>query len=161
MHPVVSQNLALFDQLDSLLMTLSDAEYAAPLQAFDDHSIGQHVRHILDFYGAVIRRKADNAVNYDARARDESIAAHRSVARDLLLDLRAEVCDCDPATPIVAISNGCGDLGSTLARELAFAHDHAVHHLALIKVGLRVHLPQLELGAAFGVAPSTLQHRKG
>jgi hypothetical protein len=47
-------------------------------------------------------------------------------------------------------------LGSTLARELAFASHHAIHHHAMMKAIAQEHGQAAESG--FGVAPSTLNH---
>ena len=37
--------------------------------------------------------------------------------------------------------------------------EHAIHHHALIKVGLKI-MTKIELPESFGVAPSTIQYRK-
>jgi hypothetical protein len=48
--------------------------------------------------------------------------------------------------------------GSTYGREFVYSIAHAIHHYALISVMAR--LTQTELPPGFGVAPSTLAHRK-
>jgi hypothetical protein len=57
---------------------------------------------------------------------------------------------------------GAGPAGpwsrSTAARELQFLVSHTVHHYALIAFILRAN--GIDPGADFGVAPSTLAHRK-
>lgn len=156
---VIAQNVALLRQLEDLLHTLTDAQYANPLPALGDQSIGQHVRHIVDFYMAVIRRKATQVVDYDARMREEAIASFRYRAQERIAALAQELATQEVSAPVSVTSNGCAALASSVGRELSFAHDHAVHHLAIIKVGLRVHAPSVDLPAHLGVAPSTLQQQ--
>ena len=47
-----------------------------------------------------------------------------------------------------------------MARELHYNVEQCIHHLALIKVALKIIRPDIELSESFGVAPSTIQHRK-
>jgi hypothetical protein len=49
---------------------------------------------------------------------------------------------------------------STVGRELAFVYDHAIHHLAMIKVGLRCHYPHIQIDRDLGVSPSTIKARQ-
>ena len=51
-------------------------------------------------------------------------------------------------------------VSSTNGRELMYAYDHAVHHLAMIKMGLRVACPEVKIDQNLGVAPSTVKHWK-
>ena len=48
---------------------------------------------------------------------------------------------------------------STLDRELIYNIEHAIHHMAMIKIGLKVLAPELHLPENFGVAPSTIRYR--
>jgi len=50
---------------------------------------------------------------------------------------------------------------SSMGRELQFAFDHAVHHLAMIRMGLETYFPEIPVDDDLGVAPSTLKYRKG
>ena len=53
----------------------------------------------------------------------------------------------------------CGNpSSSTLGRELQFLVSHTVHHFAII--GAICHRMDIELAPTFGIAPSTLKHRK-
>ncbi|MDH3651116.1 MAG: hypothetical protein OEQ53_15620, partial [Saprospiraceae bacterium] len=48
---------------------------------------------------------------------------------------------------------------SNVARELLYNLEHLIHHLAIIRIAMREVEPDVELGAHFGVAPSTLLYR--
>jgi hypothetical protein len=48
---------------------------------------------------------------------------------------------------------------SSIGRELLYAYDHAVHHLAIIKLGIKAEIPDVEIDSNIGVAASTLRHQ--
>ena len=48
---------------------------------------------------------------------------------------------------------------STLERELVYNIEHAVHHMAMIKIGLRQIAPEILIDKNFGVAQSTVNNR--
>ena len=48
---------------------------------------------------------------------------------------------------------------SSMGRELQYAFDHAIHHLAIIRMGLETHFPEIPVDKDLGVAPSTLKFR--
>lgn len=49
---------------------------------------------------------------------------------------------------------------TSLERELMYNIEHTIHHLALIKVGLKLVYPDLDLPNHFGVAPSTIKFQQ-
>jgi len=42
---------------------------------------------------------------------------------------------------------------------LLFFYDHAIHHLAIIKIGLLCHFPHVQAEKDLGVSPSTIKAR--
>jgi uncharacterized damage-inducible protein DinB len=50
-------------------------------------------------------------------------------------------------------------LTTTVKRELVYNIEHAVHHMALMKIGIREIAPGISLPADFGIAASTLRHQ--
>jgi hypothetical protein len=46
-----------------------------------------------------------------------------------------------------------------MARELVYNIEHVVHHMALVKIGLKELLPDLDLPDDFGVAVSTIRYQ--
>ena len=56
--------------LKGVLLDMSDAVYATPLNVLSDSSIGQHVRHVLEFYLCLLHAQDSGIFNYDARQRD-------------------------------------------------------------------------------------------
>jgi hypothetical protein len=45
-------------------------------------------------------------------------------------------------------------------RELVYNIEHAVHHMALIRIGVREVAPHITLPPDFGVAASTIRHQQ-
>ena len=51
------------------------------------------------------------------------------------------------------------DYHSSLSRELLFVYDHAIHHLAIIRIGLTCHFSYVNMHRDLGVSPSTIKSR--
>jgi hypothetical protein len=49
-------------------------------------------------------------------------------------------------------------LQSSIGRELAYAHDHSVHHLSIIRMGLQQIGKAVSLDRNLGVAPSSVRN---
>jgi uncharacterized damage-inducible protein DinB len=125
-------------------------------------SIGAHVRHVLDYYHALLRDLPTRRIDYEKRARNGQLESDRdSAATELrrfavLLVERADLrVDVLLAVRDGAIMNG-GWSRSTLERELGFLLSHATHHCSLMAVACR--LQGIEVAPDFGLAPSTLRH---
>ncbi|MDG2312138.1 MAG: hypothetical protein P8L64_07110, partial [Flavobacteriales bacterium] len=52
------------------------------------------------------------------------------------------------------------DIDTTVERELAYCLDHAIHHLAIIKISLIESRIDLKMESNLGVASSTLRYRE-
>jgi uncharacterized damage-inducible protein DinB len=55
-------------------------------------------------------------------------------------------------------NNEAAKLESNLMRELAYNMEHAIHHMALIRVALTQQFPHVNVDANFGVAYSTIRY---
>ncbi|MCB0552994.1 MAG: hypothetical protein KDD02_05535 [Phaeodactylibacter sp.] len=155
-------------QISNLLAIISADAYARPLPVFNGSTIGQHFRHIFDFYDCLFRALGGKEVDYAARKRNALIEEDPDYARSLFIQLEEMVLGLDEEGAIRVRADFSAHpeayrplVASTIGRELMFAYDHALHHLALIKIGLREALPGLYLDEHLGVAPSTLKHRPG
>ncbi|MCU0794164.1 MAG: DinB family protein [Opitutaceae bacterium] len=157
--------LAILDQGLDLLATLSPADYRQSLPQAFNASIGGHYRHCLDHFECLLAAP-DNAIDYDARRRDERIEREPAFAAERTRQLAAALRALPDARLDAFISvrckvaySGCDSplVPSTVARELMYAIVHAVHHYALI--GVMCRLLEVPLTPGFGIAPSTVQHR--
>jgi len=166
---VMEQNIAALKHLnvETLLRLKSvleciDQRLYTHLNVKGRASVGQHVRHTLEFYQCLF--KADTAVNYDARKRDillESSANHAAVTIDQIMR-EIEALERDfPLQTLAELPSSTSKLlvGSSLSRELLYVLEHAIHHMALIRILIKDEQGDFELEEAFGVAYSTLAYR--
>lgn len=155
-----------FSQLHIYLADIDNERYKQPLDVFSGSSLGQHTRHVIEFFDCLIRQTEQGCVNYDLRLRNCQIEEDTAFARLVLDQLLEKVKTVDLDTPM-ELEQEYGPEGSgsirvitTFARELVYNIEHAIHHLAIIKIGLREIAPELTLPKGFGVAPSTIRHEE-
>jgi uncharacterized damage-inducible protein DinB len=150
-------------ELKMLLQQLSQAQYSTPLSLLSNASIGQHVRHILEFYQCVLDATS-GIVNYDARERNRIIEGD-SVYTVILIDWLVAKLETalDDRQLVLEGSYSVSEsdtvrITTSMYRELAYCLEHSIHHQALLKIGLReMDLVNL-VGATFGVAPATIRY---
>lgn len=175
LHPCLAAASALIDQAVWFIANLDDDIYARCCPSASDGTIGKHVRHCLDHFVATLDA-ADHArspesvgrpvIDYDHRERDVPVERCRRAASDLMAAVRHRLSRLDAArlaAPVVvrvmvAQDGQTVDLPSTLAREIAFATHHALHHHAMMRfIAESFGLTTL---ADFGKAPSTINHER-
>jgi len=151
-------------QISDLLGQIAPHEYRQPLPEFDGSTLGQHFRHILEFFICLERGIPSGTVDYASRERNLLLEDSPGVAKDTLENFALTLESIEPATPLDLKAEFGGSerpcYQSTVGRELVFVYDHAIHHLAMIKIGLRCHFPQVQADRDLGVSPSTIKARK-
>lgn len=150
--------------LQILLTDLSDESYTRKQEIFSGSSVGQHVRHILEFYVCLL--EADKTVCYDDRRRDQRIESSRLFAVSLIHDLVEKIQELKEDSCLHLKSNFSFDsangvlLQTSLFRELAYCLEHSIHHQAIIKIGVMALNEDIIPSVEFGVAPSTIRFQK-
>ncbi len=147
------------------LGNLSPDRYREPLEILSLASIGEHTRHILEFYQCLLGQCESGSINYDHRVRNKLIQEDPDIASQALDEimealpgcaidqqLQLEICYDQDQQETVAVT-------TSMERELAYNLEHVIHHLAIIKIGLSVIAPRMELPEGFGVAPSTMRYK--
>jgi uncharacterized damage-inducible protein DinB len=160
---LAEMNRHVLGQLRAVLQEIGQKQFTV-VNAKGNASIGQHVRHTLEFYLCLL--DASENVNYDLRKRDvliESSAGHAvSILNSILL--RIESLQEDRPLRLVTVVSSDGpvaiEMGSTFERELFYVLEHAIHHMALIRVLVKDMDNAFPLPENFGVAYSTLIHRQ-
>ena len=153
-------------QMTELLQGLSQSIYTSPVSLFHGGTLGQHFRHILEFYTCLLDGYSTGLVDYSTRKRDVHIAENPALALAILRTINANLQHLDPENPLRVqsefseIASQSPAYQSSLGRELQYAFDHAVHHLAIIRMGLETCFPEIEVHAGLGIAPSTLKNRQ-
>ena len=152
-----------FVQLSETLNQLSHEEYVQPGKTLINATIGHHVRHIIELFQCLEKGYEEGVVNYEKRKRDHQIETNKELASVLLKEIYQnldkenkqivlEAEDYCEATQIVLIP-------SNYYRELAYNLEHTIHHMALIRVGVK-EVSSINLPEEFGVAYSTIKYRQ-
>lgn len=156
-------NQHILTQLRDLINALSCEAYASPLALLHGSSIGQHVRHTLEFYQCLFEQAPLGFVDYDARNRDvrlETDLAFSSIVVDQLMDWLSQPIEDEPLSMKIFFEGESQNIKTTLMRELIYVVEHAIHHFAIIKIALQEEFPEIELSSNFGVAYSTITYRE-
>ena len=150
-------------QCDAVLCQFTAEDYARPLAEFDGSSIGQHFRHILEFLECLAVGYPDNVVDYASRKRNSLYETDPNVAAAALANFAESLMEVSENQSILVRAEynmtERPEYYSTVGRELMFVYDHAIHHLAIIKVGMRCSFPEVQSDKDFGVSPSTIKAR--
>ena len=118
--------------------------------------MGKHFRHIHDFYACLL--STEGIVDYTQRDRDELIESIPSKALEAFGVIQV-VLKKLTTKPIKVIADFVKEeqdrslVASSIDRELMFLHDHAVHHLAIIRIGIKAEFPEVVISNEVGVAP--------
>lgn len=162
---LIEENREALLQLTQTVSRLSPDQYQQSFGLQGQHTMGKHVRHIIDHYEAFLpglQEKSPVKVNYEHRHREESLEKdpHR-VCHRLLTVCRSleqlrdhhyqDPVRLDYPTGIRAI-----EVSSSVGRELVFLSSHTIHHMAII--GLLAEQLGIQPARDFGVHPSTLRH---
>jgi hypothetical protein len=158
-HPV----LHLLGQLQQVLERLTDAQYTMPVDVLSKATIGQHIRHVVEFFLELDKGYLPGTVNYDDRKRDLLIETNRRVAIGKIEEIIHGVSKPDKTLLLIADFSADGQAPFMVAtnyfRELYYNLEHTVHHMALLRIGIGA-VSEVELPERFGVAVSTLQYRR-
>lgn len=155
-------------QMTGLLEHLSKDVYTRPLPLFRGSSIGQHFRHILEFYTCLFDGVLKAQVDYGSRERNSVLAECPRAALAVLDFIANTVKRQDEHQWLMILSEFSGEFVrddrrpaymSSMGRELQYAFDHAIHHLAMIRMGLELYFPEVPVEADLGLAPSTIRYQ--
>jgi hypothetical protein len=151
-----------FVQLSASLELLDDSQYVYSSKILSNASIGQHVRHIIEMFICLAEGYEQGIVNYEHRKRDVNIETKRTVAIDLLKSIYENLDKTNKCLVLQGSYNGDTNelisFDTNYYREIAYNLEHTIHHMALVKVGIR-EVSAIELPEGFGVASSTIKFR--
>jgi len=166
MNSLIHTCHTLLDQLTYSVESLTTEEFVCPLKVLSGASIGQHVRHTLEFFMCLENGFGAGMINYDKRTHDKNIEERPERALQAIRQIKTfiESIQTDkPFTLQVAYDEEGSELirvQTNYYREMVYNIEHTVHHMAIIKIGLREVAPQVILPFGFGVAVSTLRYRQ-
>lgn len=156
----------ILDQLSDMVRQLEESDFNRPSGALGNSTIGQHLRHTLEFFLCLEQGFAKGVVNYDNRAHDKLIESDKFIALNVIsrisdfikvqrkdLPMKLEV-------GYERDSDNCVTIETNYLRELTYNIEHAVHHMAIMKIGIREVAPYVEIPTDFGIAVSTIRYRE-
>lgn len=154
-------HLTLFQDLIALCRELSPDQYTFGCAQLSRVSIGEHLRHSIEFYDCLKKGISIGEVNYDGRERDTKLQTDPIYAISVIEELSLFFLGIEENRSLALHTKDSAlkVISSSVAREMLYCLDHAIHHQALIKIGLK----EMQLGhlvpPEFGVAYSTLRFR--
>jgi len=163
---LISGALTLLNQLEDSIRQASKDDFIKPSQILNNSSIGQHVRHTLEFFLCLIDAVPSKKLDYDKRKHDKYIEEDKELALSVLNSIREFIMNNHEnfnleLTVNYDLENELNTtIGSNFYRELAYNIEHAIHHMALIKIGIQDVCPYVKVDSSFGVASSTIRYQK-
>ncbi len=163
---LIQHNIKKLEEIKSLLQQLPQNLYTEPKDILSGATIGQHFRHILEFYICLEKGVKTGTVSYDERERNiliETNVEYAVIRIEKLIHFLALLKNDHTMTLKANYSNAIEEqtiIQTSFYRELAYALDHTVHHLAIIKIALSDETERVEVDNNFGVAPSTIRYRE-
>ncbi len=105
-------------------------------------------------------------INYDKRAHDTLIESDKFIALAALQRIQEFVNTQRVDKPLKLevgydlLKEEFVSIDTNYVRELVYNIEHAVHHMAIMKIGVREVAPYVTLAADFGIAASTIRHKE-
>lgn len=158
--------IVVLQQLKDVTQQLTEHQFTQPLNSLGKASLGQHLRHTLEFFQCLQAGSENGWVNYDNRQHNKELENNKALAIMLMDELQFHISQQNNNSSIrLEVSYGLQEVESEVvqtnyARELVYNIEHAIHHMAIFKIGLREVAPEIILPADFGVASSTLRYQR-
>ena len=152
-------------QLKSVIAGLDEKKYIQKIEILSNSSLGQHIRHVIECFNCFLEGYKTGIVNYDNRKRDREIEENMVIALHELIKIETQLTSLDLNKRLVMEASfdeaeqSKTLVDTTSGRELAYNIEHAIHHMALIKIGAFNICPEMKLPENFGIAYSTVHHK--
>lgn len=151
-------------QLKHAVTEISETDFIKHSSSLNS-TVGQHLRHTLEFFICLEQGYEKNVVNYDKRAHSAAIETSKHMALHTIQQIQHFIAS-HPQDKALSLEVGympdsdhCEHINTTFFRELIYNIEHAVHHMALMKIGLREVAEYVNVPSDFGIAVSTLRYR--
>lgn len=158
--------VTILNQLSELVGQLKDTDLAKPSKVLSNSTIGQHLRHTLEFFICLEDGYGKGVVNYDKRNHDKLIETDKFIALNTIQKI-SDFISAQKADQPLKLEVGYNpnneeaiSIETNYYRELIYNIEHAVHHIAIMKIGIHEVAPYISLPANFGVAASTIRYKK-
>lgn len=153
-------------QISDALGQMEDKDFVRPSLSLSHASVGQHVRHTVEFFICLEMGFELGVVNYDKRPHDKIIESDRVLAL-ATIERIGEFIQKQTQNRMLKLEVGynphdekCVTIETNYLRELTYNIEHAVHHMAIMKIGIREVAPYVHIPSDFGVAVSTVRYKE-
>jgi uncharacterized damage-inducible protein DinB len=155
----------ILSQLTDLVSQINERDFVKPSDQLSQSTIGQHLRHTLEFFICFEKGYQQGIVNYDKRAHDKLIENDKFFALATIERIEDFVRSLEEKELRLEVGYDLSQeefvmIDTTAMRELVYNIEHAVHHMAIIKIGVREVAPYIDLPKDFGVAASTIRYQE-
>lgn len=157
---------SILDQLGDLVTQIKEADYSKPIEILSNSTIGQHLRHTLEFFICLEYGFQSGTINYDKRAHDKLIETDKFLGMSTITRIKnfvmnqAEDRSLELEVGYDVSSDEFISITTNYSRELVYNIEHAVHHMALIKIGVHEAAAYVNLPSDFGIAASTIRYKE-
>jgi len=163
---IKSASRNVLSQLDQVIHQIEKEDYVRQIATLSGSTLGQHIRHTLEFFTCLKEGCLSGIVNYDERNRDLTIEENPEIASDIIGEIISFLEEVPDDLPLLLRVNyeleevDNQSMKSNFTRELTYNIEHAIHHMAILKIGLAELTPYVTIPDGFGVAASTLRYRQ-
>jgi hypothetical protein len=152
-----------FALLTDSLDQLEEEQYNYSCENLSGNTIGQHVRHIIEMFQGLELGYQTGEINYDNRKRDKQIEIDKSYATRLINDIVQQIEKENRNLSLIIYPDEMPAkperISTSYLREIVYNLEHTIHHMALIRVGLR-EIGGIMVDDSYGVSSSTIKFRK-
>lgn len=162
MKSIAKENLL---QLKGLLTRMQLDDYNKKTEVLSEATIGQHIRHIVEFYLLLISGSFSDTICYDQRKRSVQIEKDPSFAIQTIERILPGIDTLILENPVMLRADFTSEgtsvefMNSSVGRELSYCLEHSIHHQAIIKAGLIAMGLKDLTDESFGLAYSTQRYR--
>lgn len=153
-------------QLTDLVNQITEQDFNKPVDTLGNSTIGQHLRHTLEFFICLEQGFEKGLINYDKRAHDKLIETDKFIALSVISKINEFIIS-QPTDKALKLEAGYDldkeefvTINTNFLRELVYNIEHAVHHMAIMKIGIREVAPYITLSHDFGIAASTIRYQE-
>jgi uncharacterized damage-inducible protein DinB len=153
-------------EIRQLIAAMREEQYKYKSKLLSGATIGQHVRHILEFYLCLINGQDKGAVNYDKRERNLELETNPAFAIFIIENICSKIDSLADKTNVFlegvfpSAEEIVESITTSVNRELVYCLEHSIHHQALIKIALIEQRIDNLIHQNFGVAPGTIKYRE-
>jgi len=153
------------NQIIDVLDQIPQEDFNRTLDVYENATLGKHFRHIYEFFDCLLDQCDCGELDYGKRKREGSIENSAAIAKDHFISLLDRMSCLEEDQTLHVYTDFADEYGirhtvkTTVGREIMYAYDHAVHHLAIVRIGLLSLSTEIVMDNTLGIAASTIKHQ--